>query len=119
MQTITSPPQANAEVPINENFEALIAFFVYAKRAPVTTGLTWGYYGGRWSGFPVTPGTLTLAGSADNYVVVARATGLITVSTATTNWADTTNYARVYKLTTSGTAVTGVEDHRVGVGGLF
>jgi hypothetical protein len=33
---------------------------VYGKRQPVTTGLTWGYYGGRWGGFSVADGTLTL-----------------------------------------------------------
>jgi hypothetical protein len=109
---------ANANVPINENFESLEHQAVYGKRQPVTTGLTWGYYGGRWGGFSVADGTHTLTNAADNYVVVARSSGVSSVSTSTTNWNNTTDYARVYKLTTAGSVVTVEEDHRGGPGGV-
>lgn len=116
MQQMTQ--SASPEVPVNENFETLEHQSVYGKRHPVTTGLTWGYYGGRWGGFSVIDGTLTLTNSATNYIVVQRSDGAISVSTSSTNWDDTSNYARVYKLTTSGGAVTATEDHRVGPAGV-
>lgn len=118
MQTIASN-QASAEVPINENFALLSFLAVYGKRVEASSGLTWAYEGGRWGGFAVTAATLTLAASSTNYIVVAKATGVISTSTATTNWNDATNYVRVYLVTTSATVVTATEDHRAGTGGLF
>ena len=112
------PAQANVEVPINENFETLQHASVYGKRHPVTTGLVWGYYGGRWGGFSVADGTLTLTNAATNYVVVLRSTGVISTSTTSTNWDNAGAYARVYKLTTAGSVVTATEDHRAGSGGV-
>lgn len=109
---------ASPEDQINENNESVNYAFVYGKRQPVTSGLTWGYWGGRWGGFAVAAGTLTLTNSATNYVVVAKATGVISVSTSNTNWNNATDYARVYKLTVSGGVVTAEEDHRAGSGGV-
>lgn len=118
MQTIASN-QASAEVPINENFALLGWAAVYGKRAEASSALTWAYEGGRWGGFAITASTLTLTNAADNYIVVAIATGVISTSTATTNWNDSTNYARVYKVTTAGGVVTATEDHRAGPGGVI
>lgn len=109
---------ASPEVGMNENFETLEHQAVYGKRHPATTGLTWGYCGGRWGGFSVAPGTLTLTDDDDNYIVVEIATGTPSVSTATTNWDDDTNYVRVYKITTASGVVTAVEDHRAGPQGV-
>lgn len=117
MQNISSS-QASAEVPINENFQILIHQEVYGKKQSTTTGLTWGYWGGRWAGFLIADGTLALTASATNYIVVLRSTGAISVSTAATNWNDTSSYQRVYQLTTNATAVTATEDHRAGQGGV-
>lgn len=103
---------------MNENFESLNFASVYGKRHPDTTGLTWAYWGGRWGGFSVANGTLTLTNTADNYVVVARADGATTVSTTTTNWNNPAAYARVYKLTVAGNVVTVEEDHRAGPNGI-
>ena len=41
---------ASPEVQMNENFEALDWATVYAKNPVTTSGLAWGYYGGRWGG---------------------------------------------------------------------
>lgn len=116
-QWLTS--QANPEIPVNENFTALEHVAVYAKDATTTTGLTWGYLGGRWGGFAVAAGTLTLTASNTNYIVAARATGVLSVSTASTNWDNTDDYARAYKLTVGTSTVTAVEDHRTGEGGII
>lgn len=113
-----SASQASAEVPINENTDTLSWAGVFGRRHPVTSGLTWGYYGGLWGGLIVADGTVTLTNAATNYIVVARATGVVSVSTATTNWNDPANYARVYKLTTAGSVVTVIEDHRAGPFGV-
>jgi hypothetical protein len=110
-----STGQSNAATVVNEEFATLAHAACYGKKASApTTGLTWGYYGGRWGdNFSVSDGTLLLTASATNYVVVAKATGVISVSTSATNWNDTDNYARVYKITTVGSAVSGTpEDHR-------
>lgn len=109
---------ASPEVQVNENFETIDYSSVYGKRQPVTTGLTWGYYGGRWGGFTVAAGTFTLTNAADNYVVAKRSDGVTSASTSATNWNDTAANARVYKLTTAGGVVTAVEDHRAGLYGV-
>lgn len=106
--------QANPEVVVNENFNVLAALAVYGRDPTTTTGLTWGYYGGRWNGFAVTAGTLTLTASQTNRIVVARATGVISTSTNDTNWNNTADYARVYRVVTGASTVTSFEDHRVG-----
>lgn len=116
LQTINA--SASPEVQMNENFETLEHQAVYGKRHPVTTGLTWGYCGGRWGGFSIVAGTVTLTDDATNYLVVEIATGVASVSTATTNWNDDANYLRVYKITTASGAVTATEDHRAGPGGV-
>jgi len=115
LQTINA--SASPEIQISENFETLEHQSVYGKRQPVTTGLTWGYYGGRWGGFSVADGTLTLTNTTTNYLVVERSSGTISTSTASTNWDNTASYARAYKLTTAGGVVTAEEDHRAGPNG--
>jgi hypothetical protein len=112
-------PSANPEVPTNENFDTLSWAAVYGKRQPGTTGLTWAYYGGRWGGFSVADGTVTLTNASDNYIVVLKSTGVLSSSTSNTNWNNTATYARVYKLTTAGSVVTVIEDHRAGTNGIF
>jgi hypothetical protein len=111
--------QANAAAVVNEELATVGHQACYGKKASATTGLTWGYYGGRWGGFSVADGTLTLTASNSNYVVVAVATGVISVSTSATNWNDADNYVRVYKITTGASTVSGTpEDHRFGPGGV-
>lgn len=112
-----TPSQASAEEVINENFTTLRHQAVYGMRPDTTTGLTWGYYGGRWGGFAVAADTLTLT-NATHYVVVARSTGAISTSTATTNWNNVSAFARVYLLTVAGGVVTATEDHRAGPYGV-
>lgn len=115
---LSNPPSTNWPVQANENGDALAHVGTYARRVSTSSGLTWGYYGGRWGGFSVADGTLTLANGATNYAVVLRSNGVISVSTSNTNWNNTAAYARVYQVTTSGGAVTAVEDHRGGTNGV-
>ena len=110
---------ASPEVQMNDGFTTLEHQAVYGKRPSTTTGLTWGYYGGRWGGVSVAAGTLALTNTATNYLVVLKSTGAQSVSTASTNWDNTELYARVYKLTTAGGVVTATEDHRAGLYGVL
>lgn len=112
--------QDTPEVVVNANFFSLQHQGVYAMDPSTTELLTWGYLGGRWGGFSVTAGTLTLTASVLNYVVVDRSTGVISVSTSSTNWNDTDDYGRVYLIDAGATTVdlADVEDHRAGPGGV-
>ena len=117
MKQLTDPPQSNAATIVNEAFDTLSWAEVYGKRHEATAGLTWGYYGGRWSGYAVAAGTLTLS-NGTNYVVVNRSTGAISTSTTDTNWTTPASYMRVYLITAAGGVVTAVEDHRAGADGV-
>jgi hypothetical protein len=117
LQTINA--SASPEVQANENFDTLSAAGIFGKRQPVTTGLTWGYYGGRYNGNTVADGTVTLTNAATNYVVVHRTTGVVSVSTSNTNYNNTATYARLYQLTVAGGVVTATVDGRMDTGGVL
>lgn len=108
---------ANNELRVNELVDALGVAATFGRRASTTTGLTWGYFGGRWGGSALAHGTVTLTGAATNYVVALRSTGVVSVSTATTNWDASADYVRLYKVVTGASAVTSYEDHRFGLYG--
>lgn len=107
------------ETTINALLDAASPATLYGRRASTCSGLTWGYYGGRFGGTSVANGTVALTGSTTNYVVVNRSTGAVSVSTATTNWNDAANYGRAYKIVTGASSVTSYEDHRQGALGPF
>jgi hypothetical protein len=109
----------NVHTVMNELFDATSVAGAYGKRHAVTTGLTWGYYGSIYNGVTVADGTATLTDNATNYLVAHRTTGAVSVATTTTNWTNTTTYAKLYKVTTASGLVTDEEDHRLDTGGLF
>lgn len=114
-----SASQASKEVTANANFSAASPSMIFGKNDVTSTGLTWGYLGGRWGGTSVSNGTLSLTGSTTNYVVGNRSTGAVSVSTATTNWNSTTTYGRLYSIVTGSSTVTSYQDHRAGPSGIF
>lgn len=116
---ITSPPQAQSEVIVNDALDVLSAVAVYGLDVANSSGLTWGYFGGRWQGHNVTASTLTLTTNATNYVVVQRSTGNISTSTSSTNHSNTTDYALVYTVTTVSGVVTAAVDERLDSGGVL
>lgn len=107
---------ASPEVQINQNSKSLDAATVFAKRSNTSNALTFGYWGGVFNGSVVAGGTLTLVGagspSTENYVVVHRGTGAISVTQATTNWNNTAQYARAHKITCGASVIQAHEDHR-------
>lgn len=119
LQSISSPPPAQAEEIVNINSLMLDGFAVYAYIDSLSTGLTWAYAAGFYGGFTVAAGTLTLTASNTNYISVKLADGTISVATTTTNWNDP-NYVRVYQVVTGTSAVTGTPvDYRFGQNGIF
>lgn len=117
LQQLTSS-QSSAEITINELIEAMSAIACFAKRAATTSGLTRGYYGGLYIGNDMPNGTITLTDNATNYVVVLRSTGVVSVSTSSTNSLDPL-YAKLYKLTTVGGIVTVEVDQRLDDNGFL
>jgi hypothetical protein len=114
-----SASQASKEVTANAMHSASAPAMLFGRRNSTSSGLTWGYIGGRMDGTAVANGTVSLTASQTNYVVAHRTTLAVTVSTATTNWDDTSTYGRMYKVVTDGTAATSWEDHRAGNGGIL
>lgn len=108
---------SNALDRVNENFDAASPALMYGRDARTSAGLTWGYIGGRWGGAAVPNGTVALAANATSYLVVDRATGALSASTSTVNWADVGAYARAYQVVTGAAGVSSYQDHRGGPGG--
>lgn len=101
---------ANADVRVNENFDAASPSMIFGRRAAATSGLIWAYYGGQWpvNGVPtaIANGTVTLTASATNYVGITQA-GVVTAST-------TANPLRapLYTIVTGTSTVTSYTDTR-------
>lgn len=114
-----SQSQSQKEVTANSALLAAWPAMMFGRRDSTSTGLTWGYYGGRMNGTSVANGTLSLTASNTNYVVVNRTTLAVSVSTATTNWNDTANYGRAYQVTVGASAPTDWLDKRADTGGIF
>lgn len=110
-------PGSNAVDRVNENFDAASPALMYGRDARTTAGLIWGYVGGRWGGTVIPNGTISLASNGTNYLVVNRSTGALTSSTNPSNWSDTSNYARAYRVVAGVASASSYEDHRAGPGG--
>lgn len=106
-----------ADAMVNENFDAASPAMLYGRRASATTGLTWGYYGGRYKSNLIANGTVTLTPSATNYIVASKATGAVSVSTSTTNWDNAKEYERLYSVVTGTSGISTWQDHRQLLGG--
>jgi hypothetical protein len=110
--------QANAHVVFNENCETLSATAIFGKDPDTTTGLVWGALGGLYNGNTKAAQTVTQTDSSDNYVVVLRSTGVVSVSTSSANSLNTL-YAKLYKNTCAGGVVTVSVDQRLDANGLL
>jgi uncharacterized protein DUF5907 len=114
-----SPSQASHEVTANENFAMMSGAALFARKAETSSGLTWGFQGGRFDGTLVADDDVTLTASNTNYIVVHRSTLVVSVSTTNTNWNDSATYGRAYLVTVGASAPSDWEDHRAGDGGIL
>lgn len=87
---------AGADTLLNEINRALGPAALYGIKD--IAGLNLSLYGSPFNGVNVTDQTVALTASSTNYVVANRATGAVTVATATTNWNDQTTYMRLYQI---------------------
>ena len=110
--------QVNPEVPINENNDALGQGFLLAHDVTADTGLVVGLTGGTLDANTVADTTVTCTDNATNYIVVHRSTRAVSVSTATTNWNNTSTYGRVARAVFASSVLT-YHDERYSVGGIF
>ena len=104
--------QASKEVTANAYFDAASPATIFGRRQSTTSGLTWGYYGGRWLVDSllsiITNGTVTLTASTTNYVEATRA-GV--VSKNTTGF--TPGSIPLYAVITGAATVTSYTDYRI------
>lgn len=108
---------ANADLRINENFDAASPAMLYGRDARTASGLTWGCVGGRWAGALVPSGTIALAASTTNRIVASRSTGAVSLSAGLTQWNDVAGYLRLYEVDTGPSTVTAYRDWRQAYGG--
>lgn len=114
-----SPSQNDKEVTINELFACASPAMEFARDEDNCDGFVWGFLNNRWNGITGANGTVTLTPSATNYIVVKRSDGVCSVATSATNWNNTIEYARAYKVVTLSDSIDDWEDHRAGNGGVF
>lgn len=108
---------SGAVVRTNELFDAASPAILYGRNGATTTGLTWGYIGGRLNGTSVANGTVALTASNTNYVVAKISDGVVSASTATTNWNDTAQYVKLYLIVAGASSITSYQDWRGALGG--
>jgi hypothetical protein len=99
--------QSSKEVLANAIFDAASPAMLWGRRASACSGLTWGYYGGWYSG-QIVNGTVTLTASASNYLMADAATGAVTVNTT----GFTSGKIPLYLVVTGATTVTSYTDER-------
>jgi len=110
--------QAQPAVVVNNLVDALSPAACFGQNDLTTSGLTWGYFGGRFIGTAIADGTIALpANEATIYIVAAKATGVVSQSTSITNWNDTTNYQPLYIATTGPSTITDWDDYREFISG--
>lgn len=104
--------QAAKEATANALFDAASPAALFGRRASTSTGLTWGFYGGRMlvDGVlsTISNGTVALAASQTNYVEATRA-GSVSANTS----AFTAGRVPLYTVVTGASTVTSYTDERV------
>lgn len=108
--------QGSQDLVANAYFDAASPATLYGRRSSTTAGVVWGYYGGNVTKSDgtmgqIANGTVTLTASTTNYVVAKKEDGVVSDSTATTNW-NSTDYWRLYSVVTGTTTITSYTDYR-------
>lgn len=114
---LISVNQSQKEVTANELFNAASPAMLYGRRASLSTGLTFGYYGGNivtssGSVVAVENGTVELTAESTNYIVAKKSDGEVSASTSDTDW-NSSDYWRLYLCETGALTVTDYTDYRI------
>lgn len=114
---LISVNQSQKEVTANELFNAASPAMLYGRRASLSTGLTFGYYGGNivtssGSVLAVENGTVELTAESTNYIVARKSDGEVSASTSDTDW-NSSDYWRLYLCETGALTVTDYTDYRI------
>ena len=104
--------QASKEITINAALDAASPATLYGRRQSATSGLTFGYYGGRYNSAPIANGRLLMTASSTHYVVALKTTGVVSLATDATDWDNQNAYIRLYLIVAGETTITHFEDHR-------
>ncbi len=106
--------QAQKEVLANALFDAASPALLWGRNSLTSSGLVWGYFGGRvyLNGVAtvIANATLTLAASQTNFIEVSRS-GVVSSNTS----AFSADRAPLYRVVTGATSVSSYEDHRSAV----
>lgn len=114
--------QAQKEVTANSLFAAASAATLFGRHDSACSALTWGGYGGKFAiaGTPtsIANWSLTLTGSATNYIRVNNTTGVVdAVTSAPSGWpGPVSGYTALYEVIVGSATVTGWLDWRLGSG---
>lgn len=104
--------QGSQDVTANEAFDAASSAMTYARRASTTTGVVWGFYGGKVtiSGVvtAIANGTLSLTVSTTNYIEVHPDTGAVSKNTS----GFTAGYLPLYQVVVGASSITSYTDKR-------
>lgn len=119
IQQLSSPSAVGDELIVNDNMEALGQAFVWSHDVEADTALTVGFNGGVFNGNTVADATLACTDATTNYVVVHRSTRVLSVSTGTTNWDNTTTYGRIARVVFAAGSLSAWHDERYSTGGIF
>jgi hypothetical protein len=116
---LISASQSAKETTANELFDAMSANALYGRRASTTSGLTWGYYGGKktkadGSIASIANGTTALTPSATNYVYATDAGVVTVVTVAPAGWPAplASDAQALYEIVCGASSVTSFTDYR-------
>ncbi len=115
---LLSQSQAQKEVTANAMHDATSPSTIFARRATTTSGLTWGFYGGRFAvaGVPtaIANGTIALTASATNYIYTTSAGVVTKVTSAPGGWPGplASDAVALYEIVTGTASVTSYTDMR-------
>lgn len=107
--------QAAKETTANSLSDAASPATLYGRRASTTSGLTWGYYGGRvvanGTSTSISNGTLSLTANQTNYIEATPSTGAVSTNTSSF----TAGRIPLYAVVTGASTVSSYTDYRAPV----
>ena len=100
---------------INGNFDAASPSMLFGRNSLTCIDLTFGWIGGRHFSVRYENGTVAVPANSTRYLVKRKDdNGDPALFSGTSQWNNTTDYYRLFKLVSGPTSISNVEDHRDG-----